>query len=112
MPLARAGARDVAAWVVGRDVGLERFAATRNTVMLTQNNDGRISRPAVRRRAPARAGYDRVVVIKDWKRRYPHGEGRRGLGLHVAQDYSPLVAQDYHVLPALCGRPGEFFTAG
>ena len=107
-------ARHAAAWAVVAAIGVERFVNTRNPVMLTQNNPASYFAPPqfvawLRREAP----FDRVIIIKDSKHRYPYMEKAGELWeLHVAQDYAPLVLRDYRAFyePLAHAALGVFFT--
>jgi hypothetical protein len=110
------GARAVRplAWALVVLVAAERVLATRNTVMLTENL------PATFFAAPPavaflrdHAGSERVLVVKDWKRRFPYMEKAGELwGFHVAQDYEPLVVAAYRKVYGPLGGAivGPLFT--
>ncbi len=76
----------------------ERFAHTRNTIMIPPTNpDTFFSEPAFVGFLRRHIGFDRVVVIKAWRRRFPIMEKMGSLQrFGVAQDYEPLTPNAYH----------------
>jgi hypothetical protein len=90
--------RDAAAWLVVLALVGDRFAAQRNPIMLTsQNPETFFAPPPAIEFVRTHAGADRVLVLKDWQRRFPYMEKAGELwGVHVVQDYEPLVADAYH----------------
>ena len=89
--------RVAAAWIVVVLLAADRLGG-RNTVMLPQHNPPSFFAPPpfvdfLRQRA----GPDRVLVIKNWDRRFPIMEKAGTLyGLNVVQDYEPLAPAAYH----------------
>ncbi len=86
------------AWLVVATLACERLVAVESRVMITQNNTAAFFEPpAFVRFLSEHAGHDRVLVVKNWRRRFPFMEKLGTLwGVHVAQDYEPLVAVTYH----------------
>jgi len=89
--------RTLVAWAVVLLVAAERFGA-RNTVMLPQHNDPSFfAAPPFSRFLTDRAGADRVLVIKNWARRFPIMDTAGTLyGFNSVQDYEPLAPAAYH----------------
>jgi len=80
----------------------EGFARTRNTLMIPAANDAAFFRePPVVRFLRGAVGFDRVLVIKNWRDRFPLTEKLGSLhGISVVQDYEALTPKIYHRLLA------------
>lgn len=92
------GRRRGLAWVVVAALAIDRFAAIQNRTMIPENNTAAFFRPPpFVEFLRAHAGAERVLVIKNWQRRFPYMEKLGTLwNLRVAQDYEPLTATAYH----------------
>jgi hypothetical protein len=91
-------ARLLAVALVLAIVAGERFVHTSNTEMIPAANDDRFyAEPPFVRFLRGEMGADRMLVVKDWRRRWPLMEKLGSLhGLGVVQDYEPLTPQAYH----------------
>lgn len=91
--------RMAAAWLVAALVLGERMTHP-NRLMMPQNLPGRFFAPppvveVLRERAPA----DRVLVVKNWRNRWPFTEMMgSAFGVRVVQDYEPLAPEAYRAL--------------
>ncbi|MGH7894217.1 MAG: YfhO family protein [Candidatus Binatia bacterium] len=90
--------RGWSAWLLAAVLVCQRFVAIENRVMIPQNNTPEFfAPPPFVRFLQTHAAHDRVVLVKNWRRRFPYMEKIGTLwGIHVAQDYEPLVAAAYH----------------
>ena len=96
--------RTVAAWVVAAVVVAQRFVGA-NVVVLPQHEPEAFfaPRPFVDALRDA-AGDDRVLVVKNWKDRFPVTEMMGSLyGLNVVQDYEALAPEAYRAFLAPLG---------
>ena len=90
--------RTVGAWAVVALFAAERFAQAGNTVKMPVNDDAAYFRPPpfvdfLRTRSEG----GRILVVKDWRQRFPIMEKAGTLfGLDVVQDYEPLAPAAYH----------------
>jgi hypothetical protein len=89
--------RTACAWAVVALVAGDRFLEPGNTVMMPQHNDAAFfAPPPFVEFLRARAGESRVMVVKNWSRRFPIMEKLGTLyGLDVVQDYEPLSPAAY-----------------
>jgi hypothetical protein len=94
------GARRAALLALVLVVTAERFAHTSNTTMIPAANDAAFfAEPKFVGYLRNAAGFDRVLAIKNWNRRFPIMEKMGSLyGFSVVQDYEPLTPQAYHDL--------------
>jgi hypothetical protein len=81
-------------------VTAERFVHTSNTTMIPAANDAAFfAEPKFVGFLRNLAGFDRVLAIKNWNRRFPIMEKMGSLyGFSVVQDYEPLTPHAYHDL--------------
>jgi len=96
--------RAAAAWLVAAVVVAQRFVGM-NAVVLPQHEPEAFfaPRPFVEALRAA-AGDDRVLVVKNWKNRFPVTEMMGSLyGLNVVQDYEPLAPEAYRAFLAPLG---------
>jgi hypothetical protein len=86
------------AWLLVAAIVVQRYVAVENQVMLTEHNDASFfAPPPFVGFLKEHAGSDRVLLIKNWNRRFPYMEKLGTLwGVHMAQDYEPLSAAAYH----------------
>jgi hypothetical protein len=90
-------------WAVGLLVATlagERFVGTSNAIMIPAANDAAFFRaPPVVEFLRRTVGFDRVLVIKNWRDRFPLMEKLGTLsGFSVVQDYEPLTPRSYQQL--------------
>jgi hypothetical protein len=95
--LPRPRARAVMAWAVVLLLVVERWNQP-NFISIPQSNPAEFfAPPPFVEFLRERVGVDRIVVIKDWKKRFPIMEKMGTLyGFRVVQDYEPLTAARYH----------------
>jgi len=95
---ARGRAATLATGVLLILVASQRFAHTSNTLMIpAANEDAFFAEPPVVRFLRDNVGFDRMLVIKNWRDRFPLMEKFGSLhALSVVQDYEPLTPRAYH----------------
>jgi len=92
-------ARDALAWGLVALLVAERLSGPGNTVMVPANNDPEFfsAPPFVAFLREHASDGGRILVIKDWQRRFPIMDKLGTLyGLDVVQDYEPLAPSVYH----------------
>jgi hypothetical protein len=95
--LPRPRARAVMAWAVVLLLVVERWNQP-NVISIPQSNPAEFfAPPPFVEFLRERVGVDRILVIKDWKKRFPIMEKMGTLyGFRVVQDYETLTAARYH----------------
>jgi len=89
--------RIAGAWVVVLLVIAERWAQPNYVPIPQADPDAFFAPPPFVQFLRERVGTDRVMVIKDWRNRFPIMEKMGTLyGLRVVQDYEPLTVERYH----------------